>query len=150
MMSLAQMGHSATPALTGAELGADTPELVKTAVPEMKALGGAGGFGSAAAGGLGNARLVGALSVPPTWEGSMPGKMASAAMSGLGAAGVPNAAEMAAAAGTQMGSGGMPMMPMPTGMGAGAGTPGGMIGRGGASPHATENRPSVIPRTGIG
>ncbi len=150
MMSLAQMGHSAVPALTGAELGADGPELVKTAVPDMNALGGGGGVGSVATGGLGNARLVGALSVPPTWEGSMPGNMASTAMSGLGAAGVPNASEMAGAAGSQMGSGGMPMMPMPTGMGAGTGAPGGMIGRGGASPHATDNRPSVIPRTGIG
>jgi hypothetical protein len=34
--------------------------------------------------------------------------------------------------------------------GAGAGMQGGMMGRGGASPHVLQNRPSVVPRTGIG
>jgi hypothetical protein len=43
----------------------------------------------------------------------------------------------------------MGMMPMPMGGGAGAG--GGMpMGRGGASPHLQQNRPSVVPRVGIG
>jgi len=89
---------------------------------------------------------VGAMSVPPTWHGSMPSRMVSSAMSGLG--GMPNAAAMAAAA--QSGTGGMGMMPMPMGMGgAGAGMPGGMMGRGGASPHVVQNRPSVVPRTGV-
>ena len=49
--------------------------------------------------------------------------------------------------------GGMPMMPMPMGGmgGAGAGMPGGMLGRGGASPnHVVQSRPSVVPRTGVG
>ncbi|MEK0722773.1 hypothetical protein OSI12_11970, partial [Mycobacterium ulcerans] len=91
---------------------------------------------------------VGAVSVPPTWEGSMPTRMASSAMSGLGAAGVANEAEMAAAGRPA----GMPMMPMPMGAGAGAGggMPGGMLGRGGASPNPIQSRPSVVPRTGIG
>ncbi|BDB44523.1 hypothetical protein IWGMT90018_49690 [Mycobacterium kiyosense] len=62
---------------------------------------------------------------------------------------MPNAAAAAQAAPT---GGGMPMMPMPMGGGAGggAGMPGGPLGRGGASPHVTQNRPSVIPRTGVG
>ena len=75
--------------------------------------------------GLGNARLVGAMSVPPTWQGSMPAHMGTSAMSGMGAAGAP-AAEMAAAAGASGASagGGMPMMPMPMGGGgAAAGCP---------------------------
>jgi hypothetical protein len=42
----------------------------------------------------------------------------------------------------------MTPMPMPMG-GMGAGGAGGMMGRGGASPHVVQNRPSVIPRTGI-
>ncbi|MGV7325866.1 PPE family protein, partial [Mycobacterium kansasii] len=43
------------------------------------------------------------------------------------------------------------MMPMPMGAGgAGAGMPGGMMGRGGANPHVVQARPSVIPRTGVG
>ncbi len=78
----------------------------------------------------------------------MPTRMASSAMSGLGAAGVANEAEMAAAGRPA----GMPMMPMPMGAGAGAGggMPGGMLGRGGASPNPIQSRPSVVPRTGIG
>ena len=92
---------------------------------------------------LGKARLVGAMSVPPTWQGSMPARMVSSAMSGMG----PNAAAMAGAA--QGGMGGMTPMPMPMGMGGAGGMPGGMMGRGGASPHVVQNRPSVVPRTGV-
>ena len=70
---------------------------------------------------LGKARLVGAMSVPPTWQGSMPARMVSSAMSGMGAC--PNAAAMAGAA-RRAGSGMMPM-PMPMGGGgAGRGCPG--------------------------
>ncbi|WP_079024724.1 PPE family protein, SVP subgroup [Mycobacterium tuberculosis] len=101
------------------------------------------GWLSAAAGQaeLGKARLVGAMSVPPTWEGSVPARMASSAMAGLGA--MP--AEVPAAGGP------MGMMPMPMGMGgAGAGMPAGMMGRGGANPHVVQARPSVVPRVGIG
>ena len=149
MMSLAQMGaHPAALADAAvAGLGADMPKLV--GAPDLKPMGGMGGLGGAGMGAeLGKARLVGAMSVPPTWQGSMPARMGTAAMSGLGA----NAAEMAAAAGAgaPMGGGGMPMMPMPMGGGAGAGMPGGMMGRGGASPHVQQNRPSVVPRTGVG
>jgi hypothetical protein len=44
----------------------------------------------------------------------------------------------------------MPMMPMPMG-GGGAGAGGGMpLGRGGASPNMAQNRPSVVPRVGVG
>jgi PPE-SVP subfamily C-terminal region len=156
-MSLMQManqgsGGLANAAAMGAGAAADVPKLAGDAMPAgMKGLGGAGGLGAGMAGELGKARLVGAMSVPPTWEGSMPAHMASSAMSGLGP-GLP-AAEMAAAAGAT-GSptgGGMPMMPMPMGMGgAGAGMQGGMMGRGGASPHVLQNRPSVVPRTGVG
>ena len=111
-------------------------------------MGGAGGLGAGAgmAANLGKAHLVGSMSVPPTWQGSMPKSMAASALSGLGA--VPNAAEMAQAAGA---SGGMPMMPMPMGMGGAAGgMPPGMMGRGGAGSQVVQSRPSVIPRTGIG
>jgi len=152
LMSLAQMaGSAAHPAALAdaatAGLGAaDVPKLVGS---DLKPLGGIGGGGLGAGMGaeLGKARLVGAMSVPPTWQGSMPARMGTAAMSGLGA----NAAEMAAAAnaGAPMG-GGMPMMPMPMGGAGAGGMPGGMMGRGGASPHVVQNRPSVVPRTGVG
>ncbi len=146
MMSLMQSANSSA-GLAGANaagLATDVPKFVGDVAPGMKGLGGVGAGMSA---GMGNARLVGALSTPPSWEGSMPTRMASSAMSGLGA--MPNAAEMAGAAGAS--GGGMPMMPMPMGAGgAGGGMPGGMMGRGGASPNMTQARPSVIPRTGVG
>ncbi len=136
----------AHPALAAANLAADVPKFVGDTVPKALGggVGGLGGLGAASAG-LGKARLVGAMSVPPTWQGSSPARMVSAAMSGLGAEGP------AAAAGPT-GTGGMPFMPMPMGgMGAaGAGMPGGMLGRGGASPNVAQARPSVIPRTGVG
>ncbi len=156
MMSLMQMANSNSAAVAHAAgagagaMAADVPKLAGNAMP-MKGLGGLGhGLGAGMAAHLGNARLVGAMSVPPGWQGSMPTRMASSAMSGLGAAGVPNAAEMMQQAGAG-GAGRMPMMPMPMGMGgAGGGVPGGIMGRGGASPHVTQSRPSVVPRKGIG
>jgi PPE-repeat protein len=150
MAAQAGMGGSNAAALAGATGAAvDPAKFVSSAAPAGmgKGLGGIGGLGGAEAG-LGKARLVGAMSVPPNWQGSAPARMVSAAMSGLGSE-MPGAA--AAAAGAPMG-GGMPMMPMPMGgMGAGAGMPGGMMGRGGASPtHVIQSRPSVVPRTGVG
>jgi len=149
LMSLVQMASQSNTAgmaaANAAALAADPAKFVGSAVPDMKPLGGAGGLGAGMGADLGKARLVGAMSVPPTWQGSMPSRMISSAMSGLG--GMPNAAEMAAAG---PGGSGMGMMPMPMGgMGAGGGMPGGMMGRGGASPHVVQNRPSVIPRTGV-
>lgn len=146
LMSLMQGAGGSSAALAGstaANLGADVPKFAGSAVPDMKALGGVGG-GSGMSAGLGQARLVGAMSVPPTWQGSMPTRMVSSAMSGLEA--MPNAAAMAGAPT----GGGMPMMPMPMGTGGGGGMPGGMMGRGGASPHVVQSRPSVVPRTGVG
>jgi PPE-repeat protein len=156
MMSLAQgaNGGSAAAAVNAATTAGlvNAPKFAGNAVPDMKGLGGGGGIGAGMAGELGKARLVGAMSVPPTWQGSMPGRMGSAAMAGLGPGGAMNAAEMAAAAGGGApAGGGMPMpMPMGGGAGAGGGAMGGMMGRGGASPHVVQNRPSVIPRTGLG
>ena len=139
-----QSAHGAGMAATAAGAGlVDAPKFVGGAAPAMTGLGGAGGLGSDVSGGLGRARLVGAMSVPPNWEGSAPGRMVSSAMPGLGAQ------SAAAMAGAPAG-GGMPMMPMPMG-GGGAGAGGGMpLGRGGASPNMAQNRPSVVPRVGVG
>ncbi len=133
---------------TGAAGAVDAAKFVGSTAPDLKALGGGaaglGGLGGVS-GGMGGARLVGAMSVPPTWQGSSPARMVSSAMSGM-------AGEMGAPAAAGAPMGGMPMMPMPMGMGgAGAGMPGGMLGRGGASPnHVVQQRPNVVPRTGIG
>jgi PPE-repeat protein len=153
LMSVLQMAgqsSASTAGLAGANaaaLAGDGTKFVGSAVPDLKPFGGAGGLGAGMGADLGKARLVGAMSVPPTWQGSMPARMVSSAMSGMG--GMPNAA--AAMAGAAQGAaGGMTPMPMPMGgMGAGGGMPGGMMGRGGASPHVVQNRPSVVPRTGI-
>lgn len=145
MMQLAQMGTTAnTAGLAGAEAAglaaADVPTFAGD-IASGTGLGGAGGLGAGMSAELGKARLVGAMSVPPTWEGSVPARMASSAMAGLGA--MP--AEVPAAGGP------MGMMPMPMGMGgAGAGMPAGMMCRGGANPHVVQARPSVVPRVGIG
>ncbi|SPM31129.1 PPE family protein [Mycobacterium terramassiliense] len=145
ILSLAQGANAGTAGLANATaVGADVGKFVGSTAPEMKPFGGAAGPGPAVSAGLGNARLVGSLSVPPTWQGSTPAGMVSAAMSGLGG-------EMpGAAAGVGAGAGGMPMMPMPMGGTGGAGMPGGMSGRGGASPHVLQSRPSVVPRVGVG
>ena len=116
LMSVFQMASqgSSSAALAGANaagLGADGAKFVGNAVPDLKPFGGAGGLGAGMGADLGKARLVGAMSVPPTWQGSMPARMVSSAMSGMGA--MPNAAAMAGAAG----AGGSGMMPMPMPMG---------------------------------
>lgn len=148
MISLAQManqsGAGAAAAAGAASLASatDIPKIVGNAVASgAGALGGGlGGFNPAAA--MGAARLVGATSVPANWQGAMPGGMTSSAMQGLGGmAGMPMPAAPA---------GGMTPAPMPMPMGGGAGGPGGPLGRGGASPHVQQNRPSVIPRIGVG
>ena len=148
MMSLMQMANGSSGGLPNAAAmrrgGGRCAKLPVTRCLRMKGLGGAGGLGAGMTAELGKARLVGAMSVPPTWQGSMPARMVSSAMSGMGP-GMPNAAAMAGAA--QGAGGGMMPMPMPMGW-AGAGMPGGMMGRGGASPHVVQNRPSVVPRTG--
>ncbi|OBF57061.1 hypothetical protein A5787_25575 [Mycobacterium sp. 852002-50816_SCH5313054-b] len=145
IMSLAQGANAGTAGLANAAtVGADVPKFVSSTDPAMKPFGGGAGLGPTVSAGLGQARLVGAMSVPPTWQGSTPARMVSAAMSGLGG-------EMpGAAGGVGPGTGGMPMMPMPMGGGMGGGMPGGMLGRGGASPHVMQSRPTVVPRVGVG
>ena len=140
MMSLAQVANGAGLASSGATGLADVPKFVGSSVPEVNGLGGTtAGLGSVGAG-LGQARLVGAISVPPTWQGAMPVRMA---MSGLGGE-LPSAALAAEA-----NAAGTPMTPMPVGMGAN-GMPNKMMGRDGASPHVVQSRPTVVPRSGLG
>ncbi|SON61146.1 putative PPE family protein PPE38 [Mycobacterium simulans] len=149
MMQLANSANASTAGLAGSAatgLAADVPKFVGDAAPALKGLGG-GGLGAGMSAGLGQARLVGAMSVPPTWQGSTPAGMTSSAMRGLGAMANPATLAQPAAVPT----GGMPMMPMPMGAGAGDAMPsGGMMGRGGAGSQVTQQRPSVVPRTGIG
>lgn len=145
MMALA---HGATPvssvaaagaAGTAEVLAADAPGLVGSTTPAMQAFGGSGGFGSAMSAGLGSARFVGAISVPPAWQGSMPARVVALpgvsmpAPGGAGPAGVP---VMSGASG---------------GPGARPGIPGAVAGRGGPhAKHVVQTRPRVVPRTEAG
>ena len=143
LMSLAQSANGAGLAGTAAGELADVPTFVGDAAPAAMRPPGGLGLGAGLAGELGKARLVGSMSVPPSWPGSMPAQMASSAVMGLGGG--------LDAAGSAAAGGGMPMMPMPMGMGGtGAGMPAGMMGRGGAGSQVVQQRPSVIPRTGVG
>jgi PPE-repeat protein len=145
MMSLAQVANGPGLASSAATGVADVPKFVGSSVPEMTGLGGAAaGLGPVGAG-IGQARLVGAISVPPTWQGAMPARMVTSAMSGLSGE-LPSAAMAEAALAPAAGT---PMTPMPVGVGAN-GMPNKMTGRGGASPHVVQSRPTVIPRTGVG
>ena len=94
LMSVFQMASQSS-AGTAAWLGpmrrdwALMAKFVGNAVPDLKPFGGAGGLGAGMGADLGKARLVGAMSVPPTWQGSMPARMVSSAMSGMGACPTP-------------------------------------------------------------
>ncbi|OBJ55332.1 PPE family protein [Mycobacterium sp. 1423905.2] len=145
LMSLAQgvNGAGATGAAAGLASGvSDAPKLVgDLAAPVQPPGKGGAAFG----GGLGQGRLVGAMSVPPSWPGSAPKGTGGGLVSGLGT--TPSATAEAQG----LGMGGMPMMPMPMGMGgAGGSMPAAMMGRGGGGAHVVQNRPSVVPRTGVG
>ena len=138
---------AATAAGAAATLPMDAAKLVgdTTAIP--KGLGGSGLGGLSA--GMGQARLMGAMSVPSTWPGSMEAGMSSAAMAGMARAGMPGAAMAAEEAAMAGGMSPMPM-PMPMGGAGAAGMPGmGGMMRGGAGAHVVQNRPAVVPRTGI-
>jgi PPE-repeat protein len=140
MMSVAQVTNGAGLASSAATGVAEVPKFVGPSVPEMNGLGGvAGGLGPVGAG-LGQARLVGAISVPPTWQGAMPARIATSAMSGLGDE-LPSAAMAEAAVAPAAGT---PMTPMPVGV------PDKTMGLDGASRHVVRSRPTVVPRAGVG
>ena len=144
MMSLTQGANGAGLATAAATRLADVPKFVGSSVPALNGLGGAfSGLGPVGAE-VGKAHLVGAVSVPPTWQGSMPARMTTSAMSGLGG-------ELPSAEAAVAPTGGTPVAPMPMGAGGPVnGMPNKMLGRGGASPHVVQSRPTVIPRSGVG
>lgn len=99
------------PALAGAAgAPANGPHSAGGALSDLQPLagGGLGAFGVATAG-LGSARLVGSMSVPAAWEGSMPAYVAAPAMSGVGS-GAPATAATAGASGP---GSGVPVTAMP-------------------------------------
>lgn len=133
--------------LAGSEIGMGGPQF---ATPALAGVGSSGLAGSGLGGGtmsgsLGQANLVGPMSVPQSWPGSLPAGLTSSGVSGLASSAAPASEGMAAAEG-------MPMIPpMPMGSSAAAATSAGVGVRGGAgtAPSAVA-QPSVIPRAGVG
>ncbi len=142
MMMLAQ-GTNAAPALAGAtNLAAQAPNVPGSVGPGLQPVG---GFGTASAT-VGSARLVGAISVPPTWQGSipMPTYLASSAVSGL-AGPLPTTFTTGGAVGP---TGANPTTPVAMGgKSAKDDKSDGTTRRGGENPHVVQSRPKVVPRT---
>lgn len=133
----------ATAGLTGTEIAMGGPQL---ATPALAGAGSGGIAGGAMSASLGQANFVGPMSVPQSWQGSLPAGLASSGVSGLASSAAPVGEATAAAEG-------MPMIPpMPMGSSAASTTPQAAVGtRGGAgtAPPAVA-QPSVIPRAGVG
>ncbi len=145
MLVMAQGAGPAAPAapvLVGAtNPAADAPAaaVAGSAVSGLQPMGGLG----AAAAGLGQARFVGAISVPPTWQGAMPAPVVTSGMPGLG-----SGMSTTGAGGSTGGGSAMPM-PMDD-KDAKGGKPDAMMRRGGARPHVVQSRPKVVRRNGVG
>jgi PPE-repeat protein len=120
---------------------AAVPSVAPSAVPMAPS---AAGFGVASAG-LGQARWVGAISVPPTWQGAMPAPVAGTAISVLGAP-IP---AVAATSGSSGSSSSMRAMPMPVKAKDDQGdNSAAEKRRGGPRPAVVRSRPKVVPRSG--
>jgi PPE-repeat protein len=151
------LGMAMSPLSSAMGGGASAPVTADLAAADLSEMGGAGlpgamkpsgGAGLGASAGLGQGRMIGALSVPQSWAGSLPAGLGSSALAGLGRVGLTSAAAGAEAAAAGAG-GGMPMMPMPAGGGAAGGMPNAMMGRGSGGSQVVQSRPSVIPRAGV-
>jgi PPE-repeat protein len=137
MIMMTQGAGQGAPALASTTTPAtDAPTTVASSpVYGVQPLGGLG----VASAGLAQARFVGAISVPPTWQGAMPAPMVTPVSSFGG--GTPAAS---ATPGTT-GSGGV-AMPVDD-KGAQGGKSDEMMRRGGARPAVVQSRPKVVRRT---
>lgn len=149
MTPVATLAHSAGPAaapaatapapalVSAASAPVGAPHSAASSISDLPPLagGGLGALGVATAG-LGSARFVGAMSVPATWQGSMPAYIAAPAMSGAGGA-APASAATAASAGS---SSGVPVTAMPVGEKSPEGEDRG------TRAQVVRSRPKVVPR----
>lgn len=143
MVALAHGTVPATSVMGATEVLAGAPALAGATAPGMQVLGSSGGFGSAMSASLGTARFVGSISVPPAWQGAVPARLVSAAMSlEATAPGVP--------VGTA-GPTGVPVMSSKSASASKPGVPGATPGSGGPrAKHVVQSRPRVVPRTEVG
>lgn len=152
MMVLAHGAGPATPAVAGVSAAAAqiSGAAGGAAGSGLQSLGGLG----VATAGLGNARFVGSITVPPTWQGSMPlpAVVTSVALPALGTQ-LPTPLAMSGASGTagsgttSESAGNTSAMPMAVDdRKADEGKPSGTGRRGGENPHVVQSRPKVVPR----
>lgn len=144
MMALAHsVGPAAAPAMAGVTtVAAGSAQAVEGGAHAMQSLGGLG----VATAGLGTARFVGAITVPPTWQGSMPvpAVLTSLAVPALGSQ-LPT--PIATGGSSPSGGGSAPAMPMAMdGRGTEDGKTDGKGRKGGENPHVVQARPKVVPR----
>ncbi len=124
--------------LSATNVAAEAPHSATGVLSDLQPLtgGGLGALGVASAG-LGTARFVGAMSVPATWQGSMPAYVPTPAMSGVAGA-APTAAATVGASGP---GSGVPMAAMPVGEKGPEGEDRG------TKAEVVRSRPKVVPRT---
>jgi PPE-repeat protein len=140
MMAAAQSAAQGSPMLVGATTPPvePPPQIAGSSVYELQqpmSGAGLGAFGVASAG-LGTARLVGVMSVPAVWQGSMPAYIAAPTMTVLGSGAVSAAPVTATAAGNS----GVPVTAMPVQDKSPAGEDRG------TRAQVVRSRPKVVPR----
>lgn len=137
------VGAPAATAGATAATAVSAPMAAGAAVYALQPMGGGAGLGAlgAASAGIGTARFVGPITVPPSWPGAMPAYIPSPALAGLG--GSPATAPGAVGA-----AGGTPVTAMPMSRrGAAEGEAHEVVGRGPGGRQVVQQRPRVVPRT---
>jgi PPE-repeat protein len=141
MMAAAQGAVQGAPTLvSGTAPPVEAPQIAGSSVYQLQqplSVAGLGAFGVSSAG-LGTARLVGMMSVPAAWQGSMPAYIAAPTMTVLGSGAVSTAPVTAGAAGP---NGGVPVTAMPVQDKSPAGEDRG------TRAHVVRSRPKVVPRS---
>ncbi len=147
MMVLAHGVGPAAPAAAGVTtVSAEVPLAPAGGAHGLQSLG---GFGVATAG-LGNARFVGAITVPPTWQGSMPmpAVLTSLAVPALGTQLPTPIATGGSSSASSAPAGSTPAVAMAVDERDTESDKTDRRGRrGGENPHVVQSRPKVVPRT---
>lgn len=153
MVAAAQSTTEGAPTLAGASAATAVGSALRAPMAasgsayalQPMATGGGGGLGALgmASAGIGTARFVGPIAVPPTWPGSMPPYIPTPGVAGLGGPPV-----SAGSAGAVTAAGGTPVTAMPVSRrGEREGESREVVGRGPGGRHVVQERPRVVPRT---
>ncbi|OBH20829.1 PPE family protein [Mycobacterium sp. E3247] len=147
MMVLAHSVGPAAPAAAGVTtVSAEVPLAPAGGVHGLQSLGGLG----PAMAGMGTARFVGAITVPPTWQGSMPvpAVLTSLAVPALGTQLPSPIATAGSSSASSAPAGSTPAVAMAVDeRDADANKTDRRGRRGGENPHVVQSRPKVVPRT---